>query len=279
MSNLIDSIIKTRTLAGNIFVNSLTNLDGLSELGIKEKIASEIQNHNEIFPEGWYNPPPAGISVILDQKPFKRLQYDNLRQPVFWPRADLIFEKETVAMVYCSPIDRKTGMLADIGLTIYRGENGAIKQHIKNSYQAILAIAKHAEVGMKFSGLCAFASNSFENKFRTTRWTTKSSPNTNMNLGHTIPGSFENNFIFGETYEEIKEAIRTKRIQVNEVENFQIPETCAFTIESRLEDANDPNMPSSYFHFIVCFDKGKKTILENYSQIFSTVGMDYMNSK
>src|SRR4051812_18542827 len=93
---LINSIINTRKLGATIFVNALTNLDGLSELAIKEKLVSEIKKHNEIFPDGWYNPPPSGIAVILDQKPFKRLLYDSLRNPIFWPQENLCLEKETV---------------------------------------------------------------------------------------------------------------------------------------------------------------------------------------
>ena len=81
------------------------------------------------------------------------------------------------------------------------------------------------------------------------------------------------------TFEEIKKTITQERVYIKEIVNFKIPETCAFTVESRLEDLNYPDLPSVYFHFIVCFDKGKKIILENFDQIFKAVGMDYMNSK
>ena len=74
----------------------------------------------------------------------------------------------------------------------------------------------------------------------------------------------------------MKETIRVKRIPFINTENFEIPETCAFTVESRLEDLHNRDVPSVHFHFMVCFDKGKKTILENFKKIFETVGMDYM---
>ena len=51
-----------------------------------------------------------------------------------------------------------------------------------------------------------------------------------------------------------------------------------FLVESRLESFNQPGLPSAYFQFMVCFDNGKKTILEGYDTIFKTVGMDYMNT-
>lgn len=274
MPDLIHSIIKTRKTGADVFVKALTNVDGLSELEIKEKIVAEIKKHDEIFPEGWYNPPPAGIAVLLGKD---RLQYDSLRNENFWPQNNIFLEKETVGLIYFSPIDRSTGMIGDIGFTIYRGVDEKIKKHLKNTYKVIRSIAEYTKVGMEFSEICSFALNLYKNKFKTTKWVTISSPNFTINLGHSIPGSFEENFTFGNTYEEIKDSIRTKRVDVNNEEHFKIPETCAFTIESRLEDLNNPAMPSAYFHFIVCFNKGEKTILENYDKIFSAIGMEYMN--
>lgn len=279
MQGQIITIIKTREVAADIFIKALTNLDGLSELKIKEKLVAEIKKHDEIFPDGWYNPPPAGIAVLLDKKPFKRLQYESLRNPDFWPKTDLVLEKETVGLIFFSPINRGTGMIGDIGFTLYRGNNEKIKRHLKNTYAAVLQIAEQAKVGMGFDEICSFALALYKNKFSITRWVPISSdPNVAINLGHSVPGSFESNFSFGNSYEEIKETIRTKRVPVIETEHFRIPETCAFTIESRLEDFNNPDMPSAYFHFIVCFDNGRKTILKNYNPIFTAVGMDYMNS-
>ena len=276
MSDLINSVIKTRELGADIFTTALTNINGLSEFEIKEKLASEIKKHHEIFPEGWYSPPPSGIAVLLGND---RLHYDSLRNEIFWPQKNIFFEKESVGLIYFSPIARNTGMIGDLGFTVYRGNDEKTKQHLKNVYTVILQIAEHTKVGMKFSEISSFALNLYKNKFKPTKWVTISSPNFAINLGHSIPGSFEDNFTFGNDYEEIKETIRTKRVHINDAEHFKIPETCAFTIESRLEDINDPNMPSGYFHFIVCFNKGQKTILENYSQIFSKVDMDYMNTK
>jgi hypothetical protein len=280
MSDLIDAVIKTRDTTARIFANSLTGLEGNSEIEIAEKVLAEVRTHTEIFPEGWYSPPPQGVAVLLDTAPFNRLRYDSLRKPAYWPNETSVFGKESVGMIYFSPVDRKTGMLGDIGFTLYRGENQKIKQHIKNSYHAILEIAKYASVGTKLSEICSFAAHLFEGKFKITRWVTMSSDlNQSMNLGHSVPGSFEDGLIMGVTFDEIKEAIRTKRVHVIDTENFKIPETCAFTIESRLEDLNNPDMPSVYFHFMVCFNKGEKIILENFDEIFSAVGMDYMNSK
>ena len=171
-------------------------------------------------------------------------------------------------------------MSGDIGFTFYRGTEKKIKEHLKHCYFAILEIAKYTQVGIKFSEICNFALTVYKNKLKPTQWlTVNSDPNHTLNLGHTVPGSFESNFDFGNNFEQIKETIRTKRIYINDNEDFAIPETCAFTIESRIEDYKDSSLPSVFFHFIVCFDQGRKTILGNYKEIFSTIGMDYINSK
>ena len=280
MSDLIEAVKKTRELAADIFTKSLINLEGNSEIEIREKILSEVKNHSEIFTEGWYDPPPFGVAVLLDKKPYERLLFKSLRNSECWPNEISKFDKETVGMVYFSPVDCKTKMLGDIGLTIYRGNDQEIKEYIKKCYKSILSVAEHAKVGMKFSDLCIFADKLLKNKYKIVGWMTASPKSQKlMNFGHTIPGSFENNFVFGNAFEEIKESIRTKRLFINEIDNFEITKTCAFTVETRLLDPEKLYLPVVYFHFIVCFNKGKKEVLENFSEIFKTVGMDYMNSK
>jgi len=278
MTDLIEAIKKARETTANIFIKSLNHLERNSEIEIGEKILFEVKNHNELFSEGWYSPPPFGVSILLDKKPFKRLEYVSLRNSDFWPKEDLFLEKESVGMIFFSPVDCKTNMIGDIGFTLYKGNNEEIKKHIKKSYETILEIAKKAQVGMTFSELCFFMDDLIKDRFEITKWITKHSDPIGMNLGHTIPGSYEN-INFGKSFEEIKNTITKGRIYIKEIENFKIPETCAFTVESRLKDIHKSYLPSVYFHFIVCFNKGEKTILENFSQIFKQVGMDYMNTK
>jgi hypothetical protein len=276
MSDLIDTIKETREITADIFAKSLVDVKGNSEVEIREKILLEIKNHSEIFSEGWYNPPSSGIAVLLDKRPFERLEYTSLRDSDFWPQKDLRFEEESIGMIFFSPVNRKTNMIGDIGFTLYTGNNKEIKKHIKKSYETIFQIAKNAQVSMTFSELCSFADNLLKDHFKIVKWVTRNSDPKGMNFGHTIPGSYEK-INFGKSFEEVKNTITKGRIYIKETENFKIPETCAFTVESRLKDINKPHLPSVYFHFIVCFNKGKKTILENFSEIFKTVGMGYMN--
>lgn len=280
MSNKIDAIIKTRKIAADILVKSLVNIYGKSEIEIREKILKEISTRADIYGEGWYSPPPFGVCVLLDGNPYTRLQFKSLRNPSAWPIENSLLEKESVGIVYLSPVDKTTGMLGDIGLTIYNGENKEIKEHIRKCYQVIRAIAEKAEVGMHFNDLYKVADGLFENNLKIIEWmTTTNDPNLGINLGHTIPGSYDDNLNPNNSFEEIKDFITKKRIYINKAEDFKIPETCAFTVESRLVDKEKIYLPNVFFHFVVCFNKGEKTILDNFDKIFSTVGMDYMNIK
>ena len=277
MSDLIDAIIQTRKTAAEIFEKSLTNIEGLSEVEFAEKVLAEANNYAQVFPEGYYSPPPGGVGIIFDQKPFDRLKYDSLRDQKYWPNKSK-FQKETVGMIYSSFVDRGTGMLGDVGCTIYRGKDEETKKHIKKSYEMLLSIAQHTKVGMSFREICSFAADAIKDKFEITVWVTRSSDPTGMNLGHTVPGSYDN-LDLGKSFEEIKNTITKKRIFIKESMDFKIPETCAFTIESRFEGIGKESLPSTFFHFIVTFDNGKKNILTNFKKIFEVLGMDYMYAK
>lgn len=276
MPSLIQSITDTRILAGKILSEALRDIDGLSETEIKDKIFKNISRRKQLFPQGWYSPPPDGIVVLLAEKPFSRLLYDSNRKKDYWPQKKFACGNETVGNIYISPVNKTTGMFGDMGLTFYRGNNEKIKRHLKNSFSAILKIAEYTRVGMKFSEICEFAFKTYKNKLKPTFWlTTSSDPNHKLNLGHTVPGSFEKKFNCG-GFEQIKEVIKNNRVYINDNVHFIIPETCAFTIESRIEDCNDASLPSVFFHFIVCFEQGKKNILQNFDGVFNAIGMDYI---
>lgn len=278
MADLIEVIIKTRELAAEIAIKSLVNINNISETNLRDTILSNIVNCNNLFPKGWYDPPPSGIGILFDVSPFTRLQFKSLRNSESFPSEQSIFKNESVGIIYFSPVDLKTNMLGDIGFTIYNGKDEKIKNHIKKCYDTILSVAKYAEVGMKFSDLYSYAINLFKKEFKIVGWmTTTSDPNLGINLGHTIPGSFEKDLNFGNSFEEIRETIKNSRVYINQVENFEIPETCAFSVEARLADINDPELPNVFFHFIITFNKGNKRILENFENIFKIANMDYMN--
>ncbi|MBI5456334.1 M24 family metallopeptidase [Candidatus Kaiserbacteria bacterium] len=251
-------------------------LDGRSEVDLRNDILSGIAGENSLFPKGWYDPPPGGTSVLFGTSPFDRLKYETIRDPFFWPRESFRFERETVGFVYASSVDTTTGMMGDHGFTVYSGSDGRIAQHIRRVYETIYTVADLAQVGMKFSALYAEAMQVFRKQHVAIRWMTTHNDTQKTNLGHTVPGSFDGDDPYLGTFEEIKERITKGRIFINEIEDFSILPTCAFTVEARLVDTEYPELPNTFFHFIVTFSNGQKHTLSDFDDIFRDVGMSYM---
>ncbi|MBI2623376.1 MAG: hypothetical protein HYW65_02260 [Candidatus Liptonbacteria bacterium] len=276
---LIETIARARQTAAESIAKSFENIEGASEAEVRDRILANLAARGSFYPKGWYDPPPGGVAVLFAEKPYARLQFDSLRKPEFFPRADVQFNhKKTVGIVYASPIDRATGMMGDFSCTVYGGSNRRLQEHIRSTYKVVHAVAERAEVGMSFSELYAAALKIFEHQSRAIRWMTTSHDPLKINLGHTIPGSFEKNFSRGDSFETAKAAIHSGRIYVNAVEEFQIPETCALTVEARLVDVSEPELPNVCVHYIVAFVNGERRILANFNPVFKVMGMDYLGS-
>lgn len=273
---MIEAVVSARALTTNILAEALRGINGQSEGEIRDRILHLLASHKELYPQGWYDPPLGGTGILFAEKPYERLKFETLRDPTYCPSADVRFTPESVGMVYASSVDRATGMIGDAGLTIYTGKDNAVREHIHSCLSVMRAVADHAAVGMKFSDLYAYAMRHFkESGSLVVGWMTTHHDPQKVNLGHTIPGSFGAALPAGGSFESLKEAIRTQRIYINEVESFEIPPTCAFTFEARLVD-EARRMPNAFFHLTVTFSEGEKRILDDFDAIFRVTGMDYM---
>ncbi len=274
--NDIEAIARTRDTTSKIIAASLGRIENATEVEIRDSLLERMATHGELFPQGWYDPPPGGSSVLWAQRPFNRLQFETLRDKSFWPSEISRFETETVGMIYLSSVDRPTKMIGDIGLTIYNGADAKIQEHIRAVLGVIHGVAERAKVGMKLSHLYAEAMRMFDTHHKVIKWMTTHDDPMKVNLGHTIPGSFGESVPDESTFEEIKEFIRSKRIYINESETFRLPSTCALTVEARLVDTRDLDLSNVLFHLIVTFSEGERRILTNFDDIFRTVAMNYM---
>lgn len=272
----VDAVMQTRGKAAVILAEALREVYGGSEAELRNKILKLLGKDPALFPMGWYDPPPGGIAVLSDVAPFDRLKYDTLRTEDNWPSQDSRMESESViGIAYVSPVDRVTGMFGDIGLTVYSGKDQGIRDHIRECYACIVEIAEKAQVGMSFSELNAQASDIFNAAKKTIGWMTTYHDPQKINLGHTVPGTISDGFAVSSDFEDVKEQIRSKRVYINAIETYRIPDTCAFTVEARLTDP-DLKMPNTFFHVIVAFVNGKRTVLTNFDEIFRAAKMDYM---
>ena len=270
---MISAIERTRETAASIVSSTLTNYQGKTEQEIRDRILEEMAKCTEIFPQGWYDPPPGGVSILIGKE---RMAFDSLRKPEYWPRADIRYNAGEPVMIYVSPLDRATQMLGDLGLTVYQSDDVTLQSHVRRGLNTVLDIAQRANIGMSFADLYAagrevLAKHGFEHA----RIAPITSNAGDSNFGHTVPWS--DGEAPGELpIHELREKIRVARRFINPDEQYVIPPTCAFTVESRLLDPEKPTLPNIFFHVIVTFSEGRKKVLTNFEGIFKQVGTEYM---
>ena len=279
--NLIKAIEDTRNIASSVVLKCLDSINGATEKEIRDKVLVELSKYDQIFPLGWYDPPYAGVAVLFGNKTYDRLKFESLRDPAYLANDSHIYNKESVGILYLSPVDRQTGIIGDFGLTIYNGNNETIRKHIRHCYDLLFEVANYANVGMSFSSLYDYAIKTFIDKghkkiawMSTTIWEETGDNKRKINFGHTVPGSY-GDLNLGNSFDEIKESIRVNRLFIEDGENFMIPETCGFTLEFRLTDEGG-SMPNTHFHLMIVFENGERKILSNFNEIFIKMGMDYM---
>ena len=280
----IHTCLKTREIAAHCVDNVLAGQKDISELDFQQALQSQLQKYPDLHEKGWYEPPPLGIAALFGESPnYERLLFDNLRKQQFWPSSEYLFSAGSVGIIYLSPVD-KSGIIGDFGLTAYRGDDLDVRQHIKKCYEVIKRGAGYAAEGMTFKELHEYAQKLFSELHltndRTAVYTDKKS---STGLGHIVPWTHEEittaeqAVLEGRDFNAIKDLVSKKRIFINPVETFAIPATVAFTFEARLESLDNNNLPNVFFHLVVSFVDGQKTIHGNFESIFKTLGMDYMS--
>ncbi|MEK7092305.1 MAG: hypothetical protein AAB907_01635 [Patescibacteria group bacterium] len=83
-----DSLLRTLTKA-------LGTNDPISESQFRDFWLSELRTHKELFPDGWYTPPPHGIGVLFGNgSNFMRTNHRSLRPEENWPKSDIFWTKK-----------------------------------------------------------------------------------------------------------------------------------------------------------------------------------------
>jgi len=286
----------TRAWAAKSFhtvLSSLLSTDlPISEVMVRDRWIDEMRNNPRIYPDGWYMPPPSGIGVLFGtEADYGRMNYDTLRRggedksvkDSNWPSKDIVLDRKTgIIYIYASPVDRATGMIADWGMTIYFGHNPDIIDHLKLCLRLNHQVLDHAQVGTTFASLTNYAYELFSKQGLSNN-VTSATDRTGVNIGHTVPGSYEDwtsedieIFKTGD-WKKIIDMISHKRRFLNMTEDLQIRRGMAVTIEQRLTKPSKKSIPMSSFHTIgIINTDGSKELLTNFNEMFDLVGMSYM---
>jgi hypothetical protein len=277
--------IKARELSTEAARATLSNFNSGTEVDLRNDLQKALAEQPGFLSEGWYSPPPAGISILFaNSNDVERSKYLSLREEQNWPSSRNSFDSETINLVHVSPVCGTSGMLGDLGFTTYQGQNQKVKDHINKVLNVIEDMCDYAEAGLQFGELYSRAVERIKQQSLATSMVSYHG-RVDMSFGHTVPWSYEDpteeekSIIATGNINNIKELISKKRIYINSVDSYTIPQTCALTVEARLTDLRDQNLPNTYFHYIVTFINGEKKVLSGFNSIFATLGMDYVRSR
>jgi hypothetical protein len=288
LSNNVQFCIQNRSIINEMVRLTIVAQMNNSEEQCRDALLRGLEQLPEFHSTGWYDPPPAGIGVIFsnDSDGYKRSQFPTLRDKKYWPSAKSYWTKETVGMIYLSPVHKASGIISDFGVAFYLGKSKYVQDHLRNSLEATEDIAQRAEIGMTFKQLYAIAADILEERGLHNDWMiTFNDPTHGSDYGHTIPWTYklpteaEQKIIKGEDFDGLRRLISTNRIYINPIEEFSIPENIAFSIEPRIGSKKDPNLPCGYYYCLVIFQNGQKKVVSNFNPIFDTLGITYMRSR
>jgi len=258
-----------------------------SESEIRDMWLSELRKNDSILSDGWYSPPPHGIAILIgkdNEGKENRLNYKSLRSEQKWPRKDIYLDTQNgILFAYASPIDKKSGIIGDFGITIYFGKNKEIIDHLILCQKIVNQVFQYIKPGQTFSQIAKHMKNIITTYGLNNEIECKTSPSLSDYVGHTIPYVVENlnddemKVLKRGSHENIKTMISEKRIFVRASENQEVKKGMAFTIEPRPQVINNPKIPMVLFHSIcVIYENGEKELITNFDNLFNLVGMDYM---
>lgn len=282
---------QTRKIASDSLYEALKKLlkskKPISEVMLRDAWLFEMRKNKNVFPDGWYDPPPHGIIVLFAaDNNTKRLDFKSARPKEFWPRDDVFLDrKKGIALLYSSPVDKESGIIGDFEMTIYFGKNKIIKNQLKTNLNIIYKTFEELKKDMMLSEICLIGSRLLkQSKLENIVYSISDPASTN--LGHTIPFSYEK-MTFQErkilkagdkNWEKLREVITKKRKYVSTIESLKFSPPIAITVEPRSKIKNKKDSPLIAFHGIMFFkENGKKELQTNFDKIFKLVGMDYMS--
>lgn len=273
----LKGIVRARSAAAHSLISAL-NASGsrFSEKTLSDNWLRFIQKEKYLFPFGWYQPPPAGLSVLIGTPPdYDRLAYRSLRDPLNFPSQNHSSDGNAIIYPYFSAIDRKSGMIGDHVATYYQGDDPGIREWMQQGYYLTKEIADSARAGMKISDLYHIATqllsriNALNNTF-------SQSGGLSSDIGHSIP-FFGQKTLPAEFQNEnadpllLSHALAEQRFFINAENHGIIESSCAFTIEPQLIVEG---YPMASFHMIVVFVEKEKYIVEKFKDIFEVFGID-----
>ena len=277
----------TRHIAAETLKSSLEKLlssnHPISEVDLRDAWLLELRKRSELFPDGWYDPPPHGIAVLFGtEKNPHRLDFKSLRKEENCSCEDIYLDKKSgLVFLYAGPIN-KEGIIGDIELSLYFGKKPEIQEYLTLHYNLIKKIFAYVSLGATFKNLFDYSEELFKKHGFVNAIVSITDP-TNTNIGHSIPfidkpiTEEEKRTLHGVEWETACKMVSNKRIFLNKTNQTVVKPNMAFTIEPGVKIKEREDMPFIAFHTTVLIhENGEKELLTGFDEIFKLAGMDYM---
>ncbi|MCL2629650.1 MAG: hypothetical protein FWD33_03120 [Alphaproteobacteria bacterium] len=202
-----------------------------------------------LIAEGWYSPPPFGAAVLFGRNDDPaRISYTRLRYEEFWPRSENVVDwKSGFMYAYCSPVHKETGIIGDMSVCLYFGEDERLRAHFINAYRATAELLEQLPKVSNSKELFE-KSNSVFQKYNLANNIDSMNDPLNNNVGHTFPsiGKIDADSLTDEQKDQLSGA----RIFINGGEPLEFTDGMQFTIEPQLVSTLDSSLPKVTFHYV-----------------------------
>jgi hypothetical protein len=273
-----ESVRRTRESATATLAEVLaSDLNGLAESEICAAWLASLQAIPHLMAEGWYQPPPKGLSILIGNPPdYERLRYQSLRDEVSWPRGEVRLSNDSLLFAYASPVNKSTGMIGDLAISLYKGNDQNLREHLSNAFDVTARVARFAALGMEFRELYAYGARLISERGVPDSSFSLSNHTGLPDVGHTAPWSFGN--YPSEAVEAIEsgnpalvaKAIAGARLFIGASETTKIQANMSFSVEPRIAH---PTLPVACFHAWITFVNGVKSICAGFGPLLDLFGM------
>lgn len=245
-----------------ITLDTLYGKYNISEIDFKNEWYHNLEKQNDIIADGWYNPPSKGMAVLFGD----RVSFDSLRNEKNWANNTIINWNKDLLYAYCSPIDKISGIIGDLSLTLYFGKDEKIINHIKNCYNAVQEVFNNLN-NFQNSQELFIGSEKIFTKHKLKNCIISKTDDTSLDLGHTFP-KLDNIQNKNSLTKEDKQKISQARMFINENSKWNFTKELQFTIEPQLISIENPELPQISQHYLVKKSKNEFIICQDIDYLF-----------
>lgn len=240
-----------RKVAAMTFTATLKGLHGnahVSERDFADAWTAALAAHKSVSVNGWYDPPPGGMALLAG---LSRVSFRTLRDESNWPGSHVIDWGSGALYAYSSVVNVADGMPGDFAVTLYFGDDPAVRAHFLNAYQATREVLAIASVESSSQALFRRSTEIFS-EAGLRNCVVSYTDTTPLDLGHTYPVPDEPGLDEDRRLKPTAcDIIRKARRFLNDDSDWDLSANGQFTIEPQLVSSSDFNLPQVTFHYVI----------------------------